>query len=123
AVSVLRPSGRPRRCGRRRPRREARPMVSFHLWFARPLLDKPLAALLGSDAHWVFDRGSLTGSRPDRGQYLTVVSSGVPELLEVRGRELVERIAAELTERLRAAEAPWSPGGTGPYATGALRPG
>src|SRR5262249_23382520 len=123
AVSVLRPSGRPRRCGRRRPRREARPMVSFHLWFARPLLDKPLAALLDSDAHWVFDRGALTGSRPDRGQYLTVVSSGVPELLEVRGRELVERIAAELTERLGEAGLLWSRVSREPYAAVALRPG
>ena len=74
--------------------------MSVHLWFDRPLLEQPLAALLDSDAHWVFDRGSLTGSRPERGQYLTVVSSGVPELLEVRGRELVERIAGQLTERL-----------------------
>ena len=50
------------------------PIVSVHLWFDRELLRHPLAALLGSDAHWVFDRGRLTGHPPDRGQYLTVVS-------------------------------------------------
>jgi squalene-associated FAD-dependent desaturase len=99
------------------------PIVSVHLWFARPLLEQPLAALLGSDAHWVFDRGALTGSRPGRGQYLTVVSSGVPELLEVRGRELVERIAAQLTGRLGEAELLWSRVSREPYATVALRPG
>jgi squalene-associated FAD-dependent desaturase len=102
---------------------EDSPIVSVHLWFERPLLEQPLAALLGSDAHWVFDRGSLTGSRPERGQYLTVVSSGVPELLEIRGRELVERIAGQLTERLGDAELLWSRVSREPYATIALRPG
>jgi squalene-associated FAD-dependent desaturase len=102
---------------------EDSPIVSVHLWFDRPILDRPLAALLGSDAHWLFDRGVLTGSSPERGQYLTVVSSGVPELLAVRGRELVERIAGQLTERLGQAELLWSRVSREPYATIALRPG
>jgi len=102
---------------------EDSPIVSVHLWFDRPLLEMPLAALLGSDAHWVFDRGALTGHAPDRGQYLTVVASGVPELLEVRGRGLVERIAGQLTERLGAAELLWSRVSREPYATIAVRPG
>jgi hydroxysqualene dehydroxylase len=105
------------------PGLEDSPIVSVHLWFDRTLLERPLAALLGSDAHWVFDRGALTGSRPERGQYLTVVSSGVPELLDLRGRELVERIAAQLTERLGNAELLWSRVSREPYATIALRPG
>jgi squalene-associated FAD-dependent desaturase len=104
------------------PELEDSPIVSVHLWFDRKLLATPLAALLGSDAHWVFDRGSLTGHEPERGQYLTVVSSGVPELLEVRGRELVERIAGQLTSRLGAAELLWSRVSREPYATIALRP-
>ena len=94
--------------GEPEPGLEDSPIVSVHLWFDRKLLPTPLAALLGSDAHWVFDRGALTGHEPERGQYLTVVSSGVPELLEVRGRELVERIAGQLTDRLGAAELLWS---------------
>jgi squalene-associated FAD-dependent desaturase len=102
---------------------EDSPIVSVHLWFDRPLLEAPLAALLGSDAHWVFDRGALTGSRPERGQYLTLVSSGAPELLAVRGRELVERVAGQLTERLGDAELLWSRVSREPYATVALRPG
>jgi hypothetical protein len=105
------------------PPLEDSPIVSVHLWFDRPLLETPLAALLGSDAHWVFDRGALTGHRPARGQYLTVVSSGVPELLEVRGRDLVGRIAGQLTGRLGAAELLWSRVSREPYATIALRPG
>ena len=122
-VVAVPPRESARLLGEEEPALEDSPIVSVHLWFDRPLLERPLAALLGSDAHWVFDRGSLTGSRPERGQYLTVVSSGVPELLEVRGRELVERIAAQLTERLGEAELLWSRVSREPYATIALRPG
>jgi squalene-associated FAD-dependent desaturase len=110
--------------GEPEPAFEDSPIVSVHLRFDRPLLKTPLAALLGSDAHWVFDRGALTGHRPqDGGQYLTVVSSGVPELLEVRGRALVDRIAGQLTERLGNAELLWSRVSREPQATIALRPG
>ena len=109
--------------GEPEPQLEDSPIVSVHLWFDRVLLDSPLAALLGSDAHWVFDRGALTGSPPERGQYLTVVSSGAPELMELRGRELVERIASELTGRLGSAELLWSRVSREPAATIAVRPG
>ena len=122
-VVAVPPRESARLLGEEEPALEDSPIVSVHLWFDRPLLDQPLAALLGSDAHWVFDRGSLTGSPPERGQYLTVVSSGVPELLEVRGRELVERVAAQLTDRLGNAELLWSRVSREPYATVALRPG
>ncbi|HEY2183158.1 MAG TPA: hydroxysqualene dehydroxylase HpnE [Gaiellaceae bacterium] len=122
-VVAVPPRESARLLGEDEPSLEDSPIVSVHLWFDRRLLERPLAALLGSDAHWVFDRGALTGSPPEQGQYLTVVSSGVPELLEVRGRELVERIAAELTERLGEAELLWSRVSREPYATIALRPG
>jgi squalene-associated FAD-dependent desaturase len=122
-VVAVPPAESARLLGEDAPALEDSPIVSVHLWFDRVLLDRPLAALLGSDAHWVFDRGALTGSRPERGQYLTVVSSGVPELLPVRGRELVEQIAGQLTERLGGAELLWSRVSREPYATIALRPG
>ena len=99
------------------------PIVSAHLLFDRPLLGFELAALLGSPAHWVFDRGALTGHRPESGQYLTVVSSGAPELLEVRGRSLVELLAGELTARLGPAELLWSRVSREPAATFAAVPG
>ena len=109
--------------GEAEPDLEPSPIVSVHLLFDRPLLRTPLAALLGSDAHWVFDRGALTGQPAAEGQYLTVVSSGVPELMEIRGRELVDHIASQLTERLGHAEVVWSRVSREPEATVALRPG
>ena len=118
----------PRECarllGEPEPDVEDSPIVSAHLLFDRAILPYPLAAFLGSDAHWVFDRGALTGEQPQAGgQYLTVVSSGVPELLEIRGRELVDRLVGQLTDRLGDAELLWSRVSREPYATVALRPG
>ena len=105
------------------PELEDSPIVSVHLLLDRPVLRFELAALLGSPAHWVFDRGRLTGHWPERGQYLTVVSSGVPELLEVRGRGLIDLLAGELTRRLGRAELLWSRVSREPAATFAARPG
>jgi hydroxysqualene dehydroxylase len=98
------------------------PIVSVHLLFDRRILKPPLAALLASPAHWVFDRGRLTGHKPNQGQYLTVVASGAPELLEIRGRELVDLMARELTRRLGRAELVWSRVSREPAATFAARP-
>jgi squalene-associated FAD-dependent desaturase len=99
------------------------PIVSVHLLFDRRLLEPPLAALLDSPAHWIFDRGRITGHQPDSGQYLTVVSSGVPELVGVRGRELVELMRAAIVERLGPADLLWSRVSREPQATFAGTPG
>jgi squalene-associated FAD-dependent desaturase len=98
------------------------PIVSVHLLFERAILKPTLAALLGSPAHWVFDRGRLTGHEPERGQYLTVVSSGAPDLAAIRGRELVDLMARELTARLGQADLLWSRVSREPAATFAARP-
>ncbi len=109
--------------GEEAPDLENSPIVSVHLLFDRRILGPRLAALLGSDAHWVFDRGRLTGHEPDQGQYLTVVASGVPELVELRGRALVELVERELTGRLGAATLLWSRVSREPAATFAGKPG
>jgi hydroxysqualene dehydroxylase len=123
-VVALPPAESARLLGDPEPGLEPSPIVSVHLLLDRPLLPSPLAALLGSPAHWIFDRGELTGHRPPGGgQYLTVVSSGVPDLLEIRGRGLVDLMAGELTSRLGEAELLWSRVSREPNATIALRPG
>jgi len=123
-VVAVPPAESARLLGEPDPGLEDSPIVSAHLLFDRPILDVAYAALLASDAHWVFDRGALTGHRPEAGgQYLTVVSSGVPGLLEIRGRDLVDHLVGQLTERLGNAELLWSRVSREPYATFALRPG
>jgi squalene-associated FAD-dependent desaturase len=122
-VVAVPPAESARLLGEPEPQLGHSPIVSVHLLFDRRLLERPLAALLDSPAHWVFDRGRLTGHEPERGQYVTVVSSGAPELEALRGRELVELIARALTERLGPAELLWSRVSREPEATIAVRPG
>jgi squalene-associated FAD-dependent desaturase len=101
---------------------EPSPIVSVHLLVDRRILGRD-AALLGSPVHWIFDRGRLIGHEPEQGQYLTVISSGVPELLELRGRELLDLVAGELRARFGDLELLWSRVSREPEATIALRPG
>jgi hydroxysqualene dehydroxylase len=101
---------------------EPSPIVSVHLLVDRRLLDQHVA-LLRSPVHWIFDRGRLTGHEPEQGQYLTVISSGVPELMKLRGRELLDVIVGEVRERCGEAEVLWSRVSREPEATIALRPG
>jgi squalene-associated FAD-dependent desaturase len=123
-VVAVPPADSARLLGEPEPALDDSPIVSVHLLFDRRILPYRLAALLSSPAHWVFDRGALTSHSPQaNGQYLTVVSSGVPELMEVRGRALVELMAGELAARLGEAELLWSRVSREPAATIALRPG
>jgi len=101
---------------------EPSPIVSVHLLFDRRLVEEH-TALLGSPVHWIFDRGRLTGHEPEQGQYLTVISSGVPELMERRGRDLLDVIVREVRDRFGTAEVLWSRVSREPEATIALRPG
>ena len=122
-VVAVPPAESARLLGEAEPGLEDSPIVSVHLLFDRPILRFPLAALLGSDAHWLFDRGALTGHPPERGQYVTVVSSGAPELLELRGRALIDELAGQIVARLGRAEVLWSRVSREPAATFAARPG
>ena len=139
------PAESARLLGEPEPKLEPSPIVSVHLLFDRPLLRTPLAALARLGCALALRSGALTGIGPSKkapvrdsgpegsgepggspwpadAQYLTVVSSGVPELMEVRGRELVERIAGQVTERLGHAELLWSRVSREPNATGRASP-
>ena len=122
-VVAVPPSESARLLGEPEPRLEDSPIVSVHLLLDRAIMEAPMAALLDSPAHWVFDRGRLTGHEPEHGQYLTVVSSGAPELEALRGRELVDVVTGGVTERLGEAELVWSRVSREPAATIAVRPG
>ena len=122
-ILALPPAESARLLGEPEPDLGESPIVSVHLLIDRQILRFPLAALLGSPAQWVFDRGRLTRHVPAPGQYLTVVASGAPELAEARGRYLVELVAADLTTRLGRAQVLWSRVSREPAATFAGRPG
>ena len=95
-VVAVPPRESARLLGEPEPQLEDSPIVSVHLWFDRVLLDSPLAALLGSDAHWVFDRGRADG--------LAAGARAVPDgrLLRRAGADGAARPRAGRADRLRA---------------------
>ena len=123
--SPSRPPEAARLLGAEPPALEDSPIVSVHLLFDRPILRHRLAALLDSPAHWVFDRGALTGHRPQGGgQYLTVVVERRARAARgARARRSSTLMADALTERLGDAELLWSRVSREPRATFAARPG
>ena len=121
-VVAVPPEESARLLGEAAPPLEDSPIVSVHMLFDRRILRAPLAALLASPAHWIFDRGAITGRSPGAGQYLTVVASGARELAETRGQELVDLVAAEVTGRLGRARLVWSRVSREPGATFAGAP-
>ncbi|MCC5830079.1 MAG: FAD-dependent oxidoreductase [Phycisphaeraceae bacterium] len=68
---------------------EVSPIVGVHLWFARPFLPVPLAALIGSPLHWVFDKG---------GGHVHGVISAARGLVDQPG-EVIARMAVEEIRR------------------------
>lgn len=71
------------------------PILGIHLWFDRPVMDFPHAALLESPIHWVFNKAE--------GRYLLAVVSAARELVERRREEIVAVAQRELGEYFPAA--------------------
>jgi squalene-associated FAD-dependent desaturase len=81
------------------------PIVNVHVRFDRRVMDKPLAASLGTAAQWVFDRTASSGA--ERGQYLAVSISAAQDHIGARPAELGEQVVAALRRlfpRARQAE-------------------
>jgi squalene-associated FAD-dependent desaturase len=77
------------------------PIIAIHLWFDRAVSDYPMAGLLESPIHWVFNRAKLGGAAEPG--YLALVSSAAQELV-VQSREQLLRVAvAELRRFFPAA--------------------
>jgi phytoene dehydrogenase-like protein len=81
----------------------ASPIVAVHLWFDRAVCDLPMAALLDSPFHWVFDRGRLASGDPSG--YLALVTSAADELVRRPVAEIAAAAAAEVPRYLPRARA------------------
>jgi squalene-associated FAD-dependent desaturase len=73
------------------------PIVGVNLWLDRPVMDEPLAAVIGKrDTYWVFDKGALLGETLAGGQYLTVSISGAHRYLNQTREQIIKQIREEL---------------------------
>ncbi len=66
------------------------PITGIHLWFDRPVMDSPHAALLDGALHWVFNKAG--------GRYLLGVASASRGLVEMSRDDVVALALRELAE-------------------------
>ena len=81
----------------------ASPIVNVHVWYDRPVMERPFTAVLDSPAQWVFDRTAMAGGGDGEGHHLAVSISGAHEEATVPRGELAERLVAELAHVFPAA--------------------
>ena len=73
------------------------PITGIHLWFDRPVMALPHAALVESPIHWVFNKAE--------GRYLLAVVSAARGLVEMGREEVVSLACRELGDYFPAARA------------------
>ena len=77
------------------------PISSVHLWYDRPILNRPHAVLIDSLGQWVFNRGEVAPGE----FYVQVVVSAARPLKGLGGEEIKRRIVEELARLYAAAGA------------------
>lgn len=72
------------------------PIVTVHLWFDAHFVPEPLAALVDSPVHWVFNRSLITGKGESGLMSVALVISGAHAIAEMEKEEVVELACREL---------------------------
>jgi squalene-associated FAD-dependent desaturase len=75
---------------------EAAPISSVHLWFDKPVMPLPHAALIGGLAQWVFNRDAIQGHRDEQQHYYQVVVSASRGLAPMTNDQIIEQVVGEL---------------------------
>ena len=83
---------------------ECSPILGVHLWFDRPVMQRPHAVLVDSPLQWVFNKGPAPGGDPG-GQYLHVVVSAADRWMPCDGSQIVSDVVSELRHYLSAVRA------------------
>jgi squalene-associated FAD-dependent desaturase len=79
------------------------PIVNVHLWYDRPVMDEPFAAVIDSPAQWLFNRTAMTG-RTGGGHHIGLSISGARDEVGVEREELADRMAKEVAHLLPSAQ-------------------
>ena len=80
------------------------PIVSAHLWYDRPVLDRPMLGMIGTTTQWLFDRTALTGERgTDGGHCVSAVISADRQVADWEVGRIAETITADVRSVVPAA--------------------
>ncbi|MFM9018287.1 MAG: hydroxysqualene dehydroxylase HpnE [Actinomycetota bacterium] len=78
------------------------PIVNVHLWYDRPVLDRPILAVVDSPVQWMFDRTAITGEGAP-GQHVALSLSAARAEMGVPRGELAEVMDTEVRALLPGA--------------------
>jgi len=78
------------------------PIVNVHLWYDRPVLDRPILAVVDSPVQWMFDRTAITGEGAP-GQHVALSLSAARAEMGVPRADLAEAMDAEVRTLLPGA--------------------
>lgn len=70
------------------------PIAGIHLWFDRPVMNRPHAVLVGTLAQWVFRREAERDAKA--ANYIQVVVSASHDLRQLDSDEVISRVVAEI---------------------------
>jgi squalene-associated FAD-dependent desaturase len=79
------------------------PIVTVHLRYRRPIMDVPMAGLLGGRFHWLFDRGLVDPGPPPGLWSYAVVASAADGFVDQSRQEIVRRAIREIGARVASA--------------------
>jgi squalene-associated FAD-dependent desaturase len=74
------------------------PIITVYLWLEGHPLPHEMVGFVGRTVQWVFDRTTLGGRDPERGQLCAAVISAARDLERVSNAELVETVVREIDE-------------------------
>lgn len=75
---------------------EAAPISSVHLWFDRPVMPLPHAALVGGLSQWIFNRDVIQSRHDVQQHYYQVVVSASRSLSAMTNDQIIEQVVGEL---------------------------
>ena len=84
-------------------RLEPSPIVTAFLRYRRPILDVPVAGLLGGRFHWLFDRNEIEPGPPRGTWSYSVVASAATGLVDRTTGEIAREAVTEVEARIAAA--------------------
>lgn len=83
---------------------ESAPISSVHLWFDRPITDRPHVVFVARLSQWMFNRTALWGAAPDSaGHCYQIVISASRQVADGAQERTVARVIAELGDVFPAA--------------------
>ncbi len=72
------------------------PITGIHLWFDRPIIDRPHAVMVGTLSQWVFRREQDLGTTSPSSHYVQVVISASRGVRELSPEAVIDQVVAEL---------------------------